>query len=78
MNGYHLAEMSSELDMNKAFVASQFQKVAQNVSKALSKFDIPGLQKEESLFLKKMRLYVRQRCKKLISEAAEISRFTSV
>lgn len=78
VGAYHLAEMASELDLNKSFVASQFQKVIQNVLKSLSTVSVPNLTVDESEFLEKMRQDIHKRCQKFLKETADISKFSSV
>lgn len=78
VNAYHLAEMASELDLNKSFVASQLQKVIRSTLKSLPKTDIPGVTETEMEFLEKMRHDIGRRCQKFLADVPKMSKFTSI
>ena len=78
VNGYHLSKMASELNLNKSFVAIQFQKVIQGVQKSLPKINVPDATADESKFLEKLLQDIGRRCNTLLEQSSEVSKFSSV
>lgn len=78
VNAYNLAEMASELGLNKTFVAAQVAKVVASVSKALQEVQIEGLSRDEGEFLEELRKEIKNRCLFYSGQAPIIPEFESL
>lgn len=78
INAYHFAEMASELDLKKSFVATQLKKTIISVQKNLETIEIPDLTGIEKKFISAIKKQIKDRCRRFLNEANEISKFNSI
>lgn len=78
INAYHFAEMASELNLKKIFVANQLKKICQLVLKKLQKVDIGKLVKDEKVFIRKLSAQIKKRSERFLDESSQITKFRSI
>jgi serine/threonine-protein kinase HipA len=78
VNAYHLAEMAGELNLKKSFVAKQFKKVIESVSKALETLELERLTADEAKFTAELKAGITARAHRLLIEVANLSKFSSI
>lgn len=74
INAYHLAEMASELQLKKTFVATQLRKITQNTLKAVDVLEFKDLAEDEVRFAGELRSGIIERCQRFLVEIPEIAK----